>query len=81
MQIKTLSVTYARTFNLKDYNSARFEVQVGAELDEGEDVAAVEAELWRIAKESVKGQALPVLKKRDEDIAAIRESLPPGTLD
>lgn len=78
MQIKTLSVTYARTFNLGDYNSARFEVAVAAEFEPGDELAAVEAELWRVAKESLKAQALPVIRKRQEEIGAIRASLPEG---
>lgn len=81
MQLRTISVTYARTFNLGDYNSARFEVAVAAELDPGDEPAAVEAELWRLAKESVKAQAMPVLKKRQDEISAIRGSLPAGLVD
>lgn len=81
MQIQTVSVTYARTFNLGDYNSARFEVSVAAELGADDDPATCEAELWRLAKESVKAQAMPVLKKRQDEIQAIRGSLPAGLVD
>lgn len=77
MRITAINVTYARTFNLGDYNSARFECALSAELDAGDAPDAVEAALWQLAKDSVKAQALPVIKKREADVAAIRDSLPP----
>jgi hypothetical protein len=80
MRVTTIQVTYARTFNLGDYNSARFEVAVAADLDDDEDPAVVQAELWQTAKASLKAQALPVLRKRAEDVAAIKASVP-GLVD
>lgn len=84
MRITTINVTYARTFNLGDYNSARFEVALSAELElaenaeEGdEDERAALEQLWQLAKDAVKAQALPVLRKREDEVAAIRSSLPP----
>lgn len=77
MNVTTISVTYARTFNLGDYNSMRLEAAVSAELEVGDDPEQAQAALWAIAKDSVKAQAMPVLKKRDDEIAAIRSSLPP----
>lgn len=83
MRIVSVNVTYARTFNLGDYNSARFEVALSAELElaenaeEGdEDERAALEQLWQLAKDSVKAQALPVIKKREDEVAAIRASLP-----
>lgn len=83
MRITTINVTYARTFNLGDYNSARFECALSAELElaenaeEGdEDERAALEQLWQLAKDSVKAQALPVLRKREDEVAAIRSSLP-----
>lgn len=84
MKVTTVSITYARTFNLGDYNSARFEVALSAELEyDGEhsdDVQEAQAELWALAKDSIKAQAMPVLKKREDEVAAIRASLPAGTI-
>ena len=84
MRITTINVTYARTFNLGDYNSARFEVALSAELEQAEngeegdeDEQAALEQLWHLAKDSVKAQALPVLKRREHEVAAIRDSLPP----
>lgn len=84
MRITTINVTYARTFNLGDYNSARFEVALSAELEQAEngeegdeDEQAALEQLWHLAKDSVKAQALPVIKKREDEVAAIRNSLPP----
>ena len=77
MKVTTISVTYARTFNLGDYNSMRLETAVSADLDESDDPAQAQAALWAIAKDSVKAQAMPVLRKREDEIAAIRASLPP----
>jgi hypothetical protein len=80
MRVVSVTVTYARTFNLGDYNSMRLECDLAAEVDEDEDPAAAQAELFDLAKSTVKAQALPVLKRREDEIAAIRDSLPPGTL-
>lgn len=67
MQLKTITVTYSRTFNLGNYNSARFEVTLGAELEESDDPAEAEAQLWAQAKEGLKTQAMPVVRPRDEE--------------
>lgn len=67
MQIKTITVAYSRTFNLGNYNSARFEVTLGAEIEEGDDPVEAEAQLWAQAKESLKAQAMPVVRPRDEE--------------
>lgn len=80
MRVKEISVTYARTFNLGDYQSARFETTITADVEE-EGAHAATAALWQLAKEAVKSQALPVIKKREDEVAAIRASLPVGTLD
>ena len=76
MRLFEIRVNYARTFNLGDYNSARFEVALAAEIEEDDDPAEVEAELWRMAKESLKAQALPVVRKRADEVAKIRASVP-----
>lgn len=81
MRVVSVTVTYARTFNLGEYNSMRLECSLSAEIDEDEDPATAQAELWQLVKDSVKAQALPVIKRREDEIAAIRDSLPPGTVN
>lgn len=77
MKVVAISVTYARTFNLGDYNSMRLECAISAELSEDDSLDAAQEALWLVAKDSVKAQAMPVLRKREDEIAAIRASLPP----
>lgn len=62
MQITSVSVAYKRTFNLGDYNSATLGIEVRADLEEGDDEDGCLAELWAIAKEQVKAQAMPLLR-------------------
>ena len=76
MNIKTVSVTYGRKFNLGDYNSATLECTMWADLEESDDENTVNA-LWAQAKNYVKAQALPILKKQQADAEAIMTSLPP----
>lgn len=65
MRVKTISVTYGRKFNLDDYESLHVEETIWADLDEGDDQAACETELWSIAKAAIKAQAMPVLSVRN----------------
>lgn len=64
--VKTVSVSYGRKLNLGDYNSANIEVTIWAELDpdrpDRTDVTIQLAELFDQAKETVKAQAMPLLK-------------------
>jgi hypothetical protein len=76
MRPAIVKVIYARTFNLGDYNSARFEVALEAELDDDEDFETAQAELWDIAKASVKAQALPIVKRRNDEVEKIKASVP-----
>jgi hypothetical protein len=80
MRVVTITATYARTFNLGEYNSMRLEASLSADLDDDDDPAAAHAELFDLAKATVKAQAAPVLERRKKEIAAIRDSLPPGTV-
>ena len=57
-RIKTATIEYGRVVNLGEYNSLRASCTLGAELDEGEDLDAVLAELWENARESVRGQVM-----------------------
>ena len=76
MRITTVSVGYARTFNLGDYNSAKFEVAFSAELEEGEDATEAHAQLWALARDAMKAQSLPVVAKRNAEVEKIRASVP-----
>jgi len=63
-EIKTISVTYGRKFNLGDYNSAHLETTYWADLDVNEDPEGVALNLWDTAKADVKAQALPLIKSK-----------------
>lgn len=76
MKVTTVQVLYSRTFNLGSYNSAKFECGLAAEIEEGEDGAAVAALLYDVAKATVRAQAMPVLQKRQAEVDAIKSSVP-----
>lgn len=61
MIIKTISVTYGRKINFGNYNSAEISVTAWADIDETEDPQSCFADLWTIAKEQVKTQAVLLL--------------------
>jgi len=63
-EIKTISVTYGRKFNLGDYNSAHLETTYWADLDPDESPVDVAKSLWETAKTDVKVQALPLIKSK-----------------
>lgn len=67
VNIRTMTVTYSRTFNLGNYNSARLEIAIGADLDPEDNAIEVEALLWQQAKMSLKEQAMPLLRRNDEE--------------
>lgn len=81
MRIVSITVSYQRVFNLGNYESLRLEETIAAELDEDEDPDAARLELWEQVKASVKAQALPVLRKREEQVQAIAASLPAGVIE
>lgn len=76
MNLKTVSVTYGRKFNLGDYNSATVDCTLWADLDEGEDEAAAMTALWEMAKNNVKAQALPLVARQTANIENIFMGLP-----
>lgn len=76
MQLKTVSVTYGRKFNLGDYNSATIDCSLWAELEEGEDEAAAMTALWEMAKNNVKAQAVPLVQKQTASVEQIFMGLP-----
>lgn len=76
MQLKTVSVTYGRKFNLGDYNSATVDCTLWADLEPGEDEAAAMTALWEMAKNNVKVQALPLVQKQTANVESIFMGLP-----
>lgn len=76
MKVTTVQVLYSRTFNLGNFNSAKFECGLAAEIEEGESEARVAELLYDVAKATVKTQAMPVLQKRQDEIDAIKASVP-----
>lgn len=76
MQLKTVSVTYGRKFNLGDYNSATIDCTLWADLEEGESEADAMNALWEMAKNNVKAQALPLVQKQTVNVENIFMGLP-----
>jgi len=69
VNIKTVSVTYSRKFNLGDYNSAEIGVSLWADLEDYASERDALADLFERAKSAVREQAVPIVK-RDQNIAA-----------
>lgn len=76
MRVKTVSVTYARKFNLGDYNSAEVGCTVWADVDEGEAEQAVIEHCAATAKETVRLQAAPLFAKQSARVKEIFAGLP-----
>ena len=74
MNIKTVSVTYGRKFNLGDYQSAEIAVTLWADIDEGDESALTATTiLFEEAKSLVKAQALPLVKKERQVAAEVTQ--------
>ncbi|MGE4197656.1 MAG: hypothetical protein AB7G11_11095 [Phycisphaerales bacterium] len=56
MQVKTISVTYERKFNLGNYQSANLGTSIWAELDEDDDEAKCLERLRSQARASVRDE-------------------------
>lgn len=76
MKLETVTISYQRVFNLGNYESLRLECTLEASADEGETAEDVATTLYVSAKAIVKEQAMPVIRKRDDEIAAIKASVP-----
>ncbi len=76
MQITKVTVGFGSTINLGNYNSARFDVQLEAELDEGEDVEQAVQQLHQQARDNVRRQALPIIRRNSERLEDIFRHLP-----
>ena len=64
MNIKTISVTYERKFNLGDYNSATCGCTAWADISDDESVDTALSDLRDVCRDSVKAQATPRLGKQ-----------------
>lgn len=62
MEIKTISVTYHRKFNLGDFESVEVGCSLWGQIDPEEDADGATQFLFEQAKESVKKAALPLIK-------------------
>lgn len=62
MQVTTVDVEYKRKFNTGNYESLELSISLYSKVDPDEDSEGVAQLLWEQAKQSVKEQALPVLK-------------------
>jgi outer membrane protein OmpA-like peptidoglycan-associated protein len=87
MKITTVTVSYQRIFNLGNFESLRLECTLEASLEDGDQSQIIDGdttvneitnELFAEAKAVVKAQAMPVIRKRDEDLQAIKQSVPGG---
>ena len=78
MKIKTVSVHYERKINLGDYNSATVGINLWADVDaeENEHLDEIMDGLWTMAKENVKAQALPLVRKQNAEVKEIFMGLP-----
>ncbi|WP_193200205.1 hypothetical protein [Nostoc sp. MG11] len=63
MEIKTISVTYHRKFNLGDYESLEIGCSLWGQIDPEEDADGATQFLYQQAKASVKEAAMPVIKE------------------
>jgi len=75
VHIKTVSVHYERKFNLGDYNSATVGIQVWADVDHEQADKAMR-QLWAMAKENVRTQALPLVAKQRAQVEEAFLGLP-----
>lgn len=64
MRVKTVSACYERKLNLGDYHSATIGCTLWADVDEDDDLNQVMHDLWSMAKENVKAQALPLVDRQ-----------------
>lgn len=74
--VKTVSVTYGRKWNLGNYESATTDITIWADVEEGEDLDASLNDLWEMAKANVKAQSLPLVTKHKADVEEIYLGLP-----
>ncbi|MBD2440600.1 hypothetical protein [Nostoc sp. FACHB-110] len=74
MEIKTISVTYQRKFNLGDYESVEIGCSLWGQIDPEEDAEGATKFLFEQAKASVKKAALPVIKASAYQMGKYKQS-------
>ncbi|UKP00996.1 hypothetical protein [Nostoc sp. UHCC 0870] len=74
MEIKTISVTYQRKFNLGDYESVEVGCSLWGQIDPEEDAEGATQFLFEQAKESVKKAAMPLLKASQYQMNKYKQS-------
>lgn len=63
MDVKTISVTYGRKFNLGNYQSAEISMSAWADVEPGENLDTAHRQLWEMCKANVRAQAMPLIKE------------------
>ncbi|MBE9053947.1 hypothetical protein IQ243_26820 [Nostocales cyanobacterium LEGE 11386] len=74
MEVKTISVTYHRKFNLGDYESLELGCSLWAQIDPEEDAEGATQFLYMQAKASVKEAAMPLLKTSQYQMSKYKQS-------
>jgi hypothetical protein len=74
MEIKTISVSYQRKFNLGDYESVEIGCSLWGQIDLEEDAEGATEFLFEQAKASVKKAALPVIKASSYQMSKHKQS-------
>ena len=65
MNITQITVSYGETQSLPEYSNVKPSPTLTAVLDEGDDPAVIEAQLWQLAKDSVHAQIDMALEAND----------------
>ncbi len=76
MQITKITVAFGSTVNLGNYNSARFDVALEAQLEAGDDPLLVAQQLHEQAREEARRQALPVIRRNNVQLEEVVRHLP-----
>lgn len=76
VHVTGVGVTYQRTINLGDYNSAKYGADAYATLDAGADPAEALRSLGLLVKAQVREQAMPVLLQFRKEIEKLVANLP-----
>jgi len=66
MIVKQIAVSYGRTINLGNFNSARLECTMTADLEDAENTNEAALELWEQARDQVKGQCERLLEAANQ---------------
>ena len=76
MNITSVQVTYGRKHNLGDYSSAHVEVSIWADVTEEDDLDSTMRELWKMGKENVRAQLLPLVANHKAKVEEVFLGLP-----